>query len=994
MAMFHFRLKSDKKPNGTKISAIKHVEYINREGSFSHDEQWKQSNKFVDNFITTAKTPNALNGLEMLLYKTDDFGSIKNSAKGIEVTENASLTTLSIALMLAAETMNNQPLIIHGSPDFHKAILQTAVLANLPITFSDRLLQNEFQRLKERKANDDKKFIANGGIIVTKRPNPKSGIAPTHAKTIEDATKIGLRLPTLSELPLVRSESKGTDMFLPDDESGELDELAKDSYKLVRWDFSSEQTRLAKWTADKILENITETMEQHSALSHVEYINREKAFEKRGGCIFHEHRLPKWAHNDPKKFFQVADKYEGKGNRRYMEIEFALPNELKTVEQYRQIIDAFIAKHLSNHYYAYAIHNKIGVMSDGQHHTHVHIMFSERMIDEVEKEKERAACNFFKYPARRKKDGSEPSFEERRKHGAPKNRKWADKSFLTVLRADFAQIQNEILEKNGFSIRVDHRTLQAQKEEAEKNGDTFLARLFSRVPEEYVGVISCKEDDDPKVERLKEFRALRKQHFDLVMKLDAIAKEKEELETKDAVQISTTNAKNLTDSQEFISQKFLSEYQQELKAKMFTAVAEVNKWKRVIISYHDAEEQAKLEYMTKSERELWQRYFETLAQKKQLEEFLKTLKKPKETQKEALKTYNDLIAGVHSKIFSLLSAARLMRKSVAEIEKKLESPECKKNILLVTHQILQANLYAKKMLRRESDNLARAVDALQNEIFAQTLTDDNKNIYRTREVYDIIRRQYFGLKKEYEKNLDLKFDLQKRIISPQRAIAMAKNIFVGGDLKRLRATIRQYKKDEQRLAQNIVAFTQSEKIFQSRDWSAETRSIFLQEKYLLTKQKTLIEVEKARLTNLKLSIEREQAELDSLCQKTDALKKIELIAAGILRKNYKFVRQLEEIETCVKNLAQRMNHAKEQVDALKIQLTLDKPHTCYKVNYSDNSSGNSLASIIADAILKEPEAVQLVARFGGNNLEMEKDWEMMSEFDKDEIIRKKIIREL
>ncbi len=32
---------------------------------------------------------------------------------------------------------------------------------------------------------------------------------------------------------------------------------------------------------------------------------------------------------------------------------------------------------------------------------------------------------------------------------------------------------------------------------------------------------------------------------------------------------------------------------------MFTEVAEVNKWNRVIISYHDAQEQAKLEYMTK-----------------------------------------------------------------------------------------------------------------------------------------------------------------------------------------------------------------------------------------------------------------------------------------------------------------------------------------------------------------------------------------------------------
>ncbi len=127
-----------------KISAVKHVEYINREGSFFHDEHWKESNKFVEDFITTAQTANALNGLEMLLYKTDDFGSIKNSERGIEVTENASSTTLSIALMLADEKMNHQPLIIHGSPDFHKAVLQTALLASLPITFADRLFQKEF----------------------------------------------------------------------------------------------------------------------------------------------------------------------------------------------------------------------------------------------------------------------------------------------------------------------------------------------------------------------------------------------------------------------------------------------------------------------------------------------------------------------------------------------------------------------------------------------------------------------------------------------------------------------------------------------------------------------------------------------------------------------------------------------------------------------------------------------------------------------------------
>ena len=89
-----------------------------------------------------------------------------------------------------------------------------------------------------------------------------------------------------------------------------------------------------------------------------------------------------------------------------------------------------------------------------------------------------------------------------------------------------------------------------------------------------------------------------------------------------------------------------------------------------------------------------------------------------------------------------------------------------------------------------------------------------------------------------------------------------------------------------------------------------------------------------------------------------------------------------------------MNHVKEQMNALENRIALDKVNTRYRVMVSDTLTKNQAASIIADAILFEPEAVQLVARSDGNNLEMEKDWEMMSEFDKDELIRQKIIREL
>jgi len=132
---------------------------------------------------------------------------------------------------------------------------------------------------------------------------------------------------------------------------------------------------------------------------------------------------------------------------------------------------------------------------------------------------------------------------------------------------------------------------------------------------------------------------------------------------KDSVQIASTAAKRLMDSKEYTEQKFSSPYLLELKNKMLTAIAEVNKWKRVIISQHDAEERAKLEYMTKFERELWQKYFETLGQKKHLEEFLQTLQKPDEKYKEEVKAYDELVHGVNSKIFSLLTSARAMKKN-------------------------------------------------------------------------------------------------------------------------------------------------------------------------------------------------------------------------------------------------------------------------------------------------------------------------------------------
>ncbi len=156
-----------------------------------------------------------------------------------------------------------------------------------------------------------------------------------------------------------------------------------------------------------------------------------------------------------------------------------------------------------------------------------------------------------------------------------------------------------------------------------------------------------------------------------------------------------------------------------------------------------------MEYLTKAERTLRQNYFETLAQQKHLEEFLQTLKKPDDSQKDALNAYEKVVSGVKKKIFALKMSAISMKKSVEKIDKK--------------------------------------------------------------------------------------FELQSKIISPQRAAEMAKNIFVHGNFKKLRFDIRKLKKDEEKFSKNLRAFSFRQKLFQEKAWSADERPIFLQEKYFLIK---------------------------------------------------------------------------------------------------------------------------------------------------------------
>ena len=150
---------------------------------------------------------------------------------------------------------------------------------------------------------------------------------------------------------------------------------------------------------------------------------------------------------------------------------------------------------------------------------------------------------------------------------------------------------------------------------------------------------------------------------------------------------------------------------------------------------------------------------------------------------------------------------------------------------------------------------------------------------------------------------------------------------------------------------------------------------------------------------------RELNRLNALCQKPEAKAKIEEIAAGILRKNGKWAKAHAEAEKHSQVLADSLHQTQKRLNAVKHWLSRENPRTRYRLvtpktspqgatRENDTALVKSAASVIADAMLGDPDAVQLVARSSGDGLETEKTWTLMTKLDRDALRRKALLRDI
>ena len=131
------------------------------------------------------------------------------------------------------------------------------------------------------------------------------------------------------------------------------------------------------------------------ALPHSKYILREDQYAPKNNKLeklesIGHGNMPTWAEQNAKIFWEMADLHERKNGSTYREHIISLPRELDESQRLNLVKD-WIKQEIGDKYaYSFAIHNPTAM--DGKEQPHCHLMFSERLLDGIDRDPEQ----FFK----------------------------------------------------------------------------------------------------------------------------------------------------------------------------------------------------------------------------------------------------------------------------------------------------------------------------------------------------------------------------------------------------------------------------------------------------------------------------------------------------------------------------------------------------------------------------------------------------------------------
>ena len=189
---------------------------------------------------------------------------------------------------------------------------------------------------------------------------------------------------------------------------------------------------------------------------HAAYIAREGQYANR---LEHGERLeatevgnmPTWAEGQPQMFWLAADALERANGTTYREMEIALPRELDSAQRI-ELAREWVKQEIGErHAYQWAIH--VPTAADGKDQPHLHLMFSERQVDGIERDPEQY---FKRYNGKApEKGGARKGYGEHAGQTLSLAERIDD---LKTLRTRWEDACNGALERAGRAERIDMRS--------------------------------------------------------------------------------------------------------------------------------------------------------------------------------------------------------------------------------------------------------------------------------------------------------------------------------------------------------------------------------------------------------------------------------------------------------------------------------------------------------------------------------------------------------
>ncbi len=180
------------------------------------------------------------------------------------------------------------------------------------------------------------------------------------------------------------------------------------------------------------------------AAAHAHYISREGEYQRRGGVeLVESGNMPEFAQDDPHRFWIAADTHERANGRAYTEVQIALPRELNKGE--REDLARQATRELLGDRFAYTMAIHTPLAKDNLDQPHMHLMFSERTIDETTRGL--AEERFFK------------------RNGAKKDPAWNAREKPIEVREKWVEMMNGAMQRAGLDQRLDARSWAAQGRE-------------------------------------------------------------------------------------------------------------------------------------------------------------------------------------------------------------------------------------------------------------------------------------------------------------------------------------------------------------------------------------------------------------------------------------------------------------------------------------------------------------------------------------------------